>query len=473
MGQLLRGTTFSREALVAFYDNVVADTRELKVWFDERRFTQGPKEIGFELEFSILDKLFHPGHGNLKFIETLNCDAVVPEICQLCLEINSTPCHLDKESLSFSKKNLASYWKMCENHATKQGLYLVQIGTLPTLMLEDCEEQFITKLDRFELMDQLLKSYRNFTPYHLNISGKDTLDLYRDNYCLMGATSAFQVHLKVGLDESVRYYNAALILAGPLLAIASNAPFLLQKELWEETRIPLFEQSLFFEKNYPFPTRVSLGHRYLKDSFFELFEENLFFEPLVLCDKSAMNTEPLFHLRAHNGAIHRWLRPVLDFTNPNAPHLRIENRVLPAGPTMDDMMANAALFLGAVEVFANQKTPPEALIDFYHMKENFYLAAKHGLDTRLNWFDHQRHTARDLITTVILPAAYQGLKTLGVRQADIQHYLSIIEDRIKTNMTGSRWQRKFIEKYKDDFDALMESYVEQQYAGEPVHRWRF
>lgn len=472
MGQLLRGTAFTKEALVAFYDKVVADTRELKVWFDERRFTQGPKEIGFELEFSILDQSFHPECGNLKFIQTLCCDAVVPEICQLCLEINSTPCHLDKESLSFSRKNLASYWKICEDHATKRGLYLVQVGTLPTLMLEDCGEQLITKLDRFELMDKLLKSYRNFTPYHLNISGKDTLDLYRDNYCLMGATSAFQVHLKVGLDESVRYYNAALILAGPLLAIASNSPFLLQKELWEETRIPLFEQSLTFEKNYPRSSRVSLGNHYVKNSFFELFEENLFFDPLVLCDTSSEKVEPLFYLRAHNGGIHRWLRPVIDVTNRDAPHLRIENRVMPAGPTMDDMMANAALFLGAVEIFANQEIPPEELIDFYHMQENFYLAAKHGLDTHLNWFGHQRHTARELITAVILPAAHQGLKTLGIRQSDIHYYLSIIESRIKTNMTGSRWQRKFIEKYKHDFDALMESYVEQQYAGEPVHRWR-
>jgi gamma-glutamyl:cysteine ligase YbdK (ATP-grasp superfamily) len=395
----------------------------------------------------------------------------VPEVCKPSLEINSNYCNLEKDALRQSKENLEMYWQLCEKHARKHQLYAIHIGTLPNASAEEFSKSTLTNLKRYTLMNDILLNYRHFSPIHLNISSKDSLDIYREDMALMGATAAFQIHLRVGLDESIRYYNASLLLAAPLLAISNNSAFLLQKQLWSETRIPLFEQTLnFYDKDHVYP-RVSLGRGYLSHSFMELFEENLFFPPLITCKNSMQINSSLLHLRLHNGAIHRWFRPIVDVTDVNNPHLRIENRIMPAGPTIEDMLANTALFLGSVEFFANHSIPPQEFLPFIEAKKNFYMAAKYGLDATLRWQNHQKIAADVLIDKFILPAAEQGLKQLNINASDITHYLGIIRQRIKKHKTGSIWQQEFIQKNPAKFDQLVEKYLELQHKGKPVHRW--
>jgi len=469
MGARISTASFSKASIEDFSKKVKEETELLREWFLSKKIAQTPHQVGFELEFSVLDKNFHPAHVNLNFIRALSCHAVVPELCKPSLEINTDYFNVEKDVLKRAKENLEHYWRLCESHARAQDLNAIQIGILPNSSLEDFNVKTFTELKRYSELNENLTYYRHTLPFHLLIKMKDQLDLYQKDVGLMGATAAFQIHFRVGLDESVPYYNASLLLAGPLLAVCSNSPFLLQKELWEETRVPLFEQSINFKTNGFFQDRVSLGEQYISQSWMELFDENLKFSPLLICHSP--EKEPLLHLRFHNGTIHRWLRPVVDVSNINEPHLRIENRILPAGPSIEDMIANAALYIGAMNFFAKESLPPEARLSFKQVKENFYAAARYGLDAYFHWGHHHHIPADVFVHDFLIPAAHRGLQQLQVSQDDIDYYLNIIEQRLSCHKTGSIWQRYVAHKNKNNLEHLVEQYLEMQYSQRPVYAW--
>ncbi len=454
-----------------FTKRLIDETQLLEDWFRQKMFTQNPKQIGFELEFSILNKKMLPAQRNLSFIQSLHCDAVVPEVCKPSLEINANYCNLENDALTKACKNLTRYWKLCEAHAAKKGLHAINIGTLPTGRAEDFTFNTLTELERYSAINEHLAKYRHHVPIHIDIESKEHLDIYKNSVALMGATSAFQIHLRVGLDESVRYYNSSMILSGLMLAVGSNSPFLLNKELWEETRIPLFEQMLGTPGQDEYKQRVSIGDGYINECLFELFHDNLYYPPLVVASKPEESNEPLWHVRLQNGTVHRWIRPIIDVSDMSSPHLRIEYRVLPAGPTITDMIANAALFCGALEVLSTQATPPEAQLPFQKAKENFYNAARSGLDCQLHWYKNQTLPASDILLNEIIPAAHKGLEMLNIKTSDIEFYLDIIKQRILKHQTGSIWQRQFADLHNKDLMALVKTYIEMQHKGLPVHQW--
>jgi gamma-glutamyl:cysteine ligase YbdK (ATP-grasp superfamily) len=292
---------------------------------------------------------------------------------------------------------------------------------------------------------------------------------------LESAATSLQLHLKVDADTAVRYYNAAQIVAAPMVAAAANSPYLFGRDLWDETRIPLFEQSVevggFAGASRGPLRRVSFGTGYAKDSLFECFAENQQHFPVLLPISYAAPAAELRHLRLHNGTIWRWNRPLIGFDSDGTPHLRIEHRVLPAGPTVVDSIASAAFFYGLVHALAVRAAAPESQLPFATARDNFYAAARDGLDAQITWLEGRRQPAQSLLLDQLIPLARFGLGLLEIDPAERDVFLDIVKQRIRNACTGCNWQRAWVARHGRDMQALTEAYYERQQRGEPVHTW--
>jgi hypothetical protein len=282
--------------------------------------------------------------------------------------------------------------------------------------------------------------------------------------------------LQVAARDAVAFFNAALALSAPMVAVAANSPLLFGKTLWAETRIPLFEQGVALAggaraNDWSHP-RVTFGSDYVRDSLLELFAENLaLYPPLLPVDLSAEPAARLPHLRLHNGTIWRWNRPLLGFEPDGTLHLRIEHRVMPAGPSIPDTIANAALYYGLVCELARMTPPVGAALDFIDCRANFYAAARDGLRAEVRWLNGRRLPLQQLLLEALLPLARRGLRALEIDAADATEYLDLIAARAERGRTGADWQRCFLARHGPDLNELTLAYLERQRSGKPVHEW--
>jgi hypothetical protein len=260
-----------------------------------------------------------------------------------------------------------------------------------------------------------------------------------------------------------------------LLAAAVNSPLLFGHRLWQETRVPLFEQSVeaggYAGLSDPAIRRVTFGRGYVSGSLLELFDENLQHYPVLLPMPQDEDRLRLPHVRLHNGSIWRWVRPLIGFDAAGRGHVRLEQRVLPSGPTVLDMAANAAFYFGLVHALARAPQAAESVLSFAEVRANFYAAAQRGLDAQLTWVDGRRHSARELILQQCLPLARQGLRDFGLPDEEIEHGLGVLETRVRSGQTGAQWQLRRLENVGGDVHRMMLDYLENQRAGAPVHEW--
>jgi hypothetical protein len=298
--------------------------------------------------------------------------------------------------------------------------------------------------------------------------------------------------LQVGAAQVARHLNASMLLSAPLVALAANAPFLFGRALWHETRIPLFEQAVDCGSDTDSNTdrdadaagdradpaaawtsprrRVTFGQGYVGADPTEVFADNLARYPVLLPIVNDEPTARFAHLRLHNGTVWRWNRLLIGFEADGRPHLRIEQRVMPAGPSVLDMIANAAFYYGCVQVLATQTTAPEQLLGFDQARRNFYRAARDGLDARIVWLDGREHPISEVLLQALLPAARRGLEHLGIDTADAERYLGVIDLRLRTRRNGAAWQLAHHARHHDPFQ-LTADYLAHQRSGQPVHEW--
>jgi hypothetical protein len=473
MGTPLLKHSFDETDFKSFRSALTSETALLKKWVKQKQLSAQSKESGLELEGWLLNKDFLPNHSNLKFIESLNDPHWVPEVTDSSLELNSDHYVLQGHVLSAHHDNLAHFVHACEKKALQNNKHVIYIGGLPVNKISYFTPNELTNAHRYYALDARLNTLRQGKPIRLDINGtKESLSLLHQSVAIAGAISAFQIHIRVSLEESARCYNAAQIISAPMIALGCNSPILMGSQLWHENRIPLLEQVFQFNRTgrQSINSRVFFGRKYVKESILELFTENLSFESLLpqLFDTPK---ETLAHLKLHNGTIYRWNRPVVDFDGDGCPHFRIEHRVLPAGNSIVDMCANLAFFIGLIQALSTQKTPLEHQLAFKNAKNNFYEAARCGLLAQLIWTDNKKISAIDLILKTLLPVAYEGLNQLDVNKDEANFYLAIIEARVRTGKTGSSWQKQFLEKNNGDLLHLIKTYIALQTKGHPVHEW--
>ena len=475
MGQEILTSRFKKQDFEAFETRLREETAALHDWFAVDRFAQASGIGGFELEAWLIDDAGYPLPANEAYLARLANPLVVPELSVFNVEFNTPHLALRGDALSRMHAALQQIWTECYRTAAELGGKLAMIGILPTVRKEDLTVENMSRMVRYRALNEQVLRMRRGKPLQLNIRGRELLRTEHHGVMLEAATTSFQIHLQVPQRDAVSVFNAALLLSAPMVAASANSPFLFGKDLWEETRIPVFEQAVAVvtEEGDAQVTRprVTFGNDYVHTSLFELFEENLAHYPLLLPMCMDEPLAHLSHLRLHNGTIWRWNRPLIGFDRDGIPHLRIENRVVPAGPSIPDAIANSALLYGLVTAMSRQQPEAATRLSFAQVRENFYTAARTGLEAEIDWIHGKRVLLRQLLLEELLPLARTGLESLGIDRDDIDTYLGIIKARVSTGRTGAGWQRAFAARHGRDLSALTLAYVERQQSGLPVHEW--
>jgi hypothetical protein len=474
MGQEINTTYFSQADFDAFYDHLDEETKTLEQLIKQQLCSQKPPVAGFEIEAWLVNDEMNPMACNQAFLKTFNNPLATTELAQFNIELNNQPLALKNNALSRLHQELDNTWKSACQAATNINANLLMIGTLPTLQQSDLTLSNMSPLKRYQALNDQILHLRG-EPLQLAITGKETLSIQHDDVMLEAATTSFQIHLQSPLDMAHHYYNAAVIASAPMVGISANAPYLFGKDLWCETRIPLFEQAIEvggYDGAAHGPTRrVSFGTQYARHSIMEFFQINLDHFPILLPMHFDQTVTQLEHLRLHNGTIWRWNRPLVGFDDDGTTHIRIENRVVPAGPTIIDSIANAAFFYGLTKQLCDSAVQPQPKIAFSQAKDNFYMSARNGLDASIIWLDGKKHRLKQLIESELIEMAYRGLEKLKIDDSDAATYLEIIRQRNVTGQTGCQWQRNYIQQTGNNFNAMTAAYYQHQQTGQPVHTW--
>ena len=446
---------------------------------------------GLEVELDLVDPLGRPRHVNAAVLAALDRADVQAELGSFNIEFNvdSRPTH--GRVLSRLDEELAGTLGAATAVAQSLGARAVAVGILPTLHASDLTAGHLSTNPRYPYLDAKMAALRN-RAVRLDIHGHEHLELETDSIAVEAAATSLQVHVRAAPDTFARFFNAAQAVSPALVAAAGNSPFLLGRRLWQETRIPLMEQSLDTRATGSGPSdeppRVWLGDRWAGAAVDVLADNVRRYAPLLpmvdaedpLEELESGRVPTLHELRLHNGSIWRWNRPVYDVQHHH-PHLRIESRVMPSGPTATDMVANAALFLGLVRAVADLDPPVEDVLDFRFAAQDLQAAALLGLGSRLRWPGRsgvQTYDARRLLLETLIPLAAAGLDAWGVHPDDAEHYLGVVEGRVSSGRTGAVWQTTTVEELEShgaDREAalreMVRRYVENARTHQPVHFW--
>lgn len=509
MGQDVARRSFTRHERQQYRGRVHRCLNALATMLREGAFAADVEAtIGLEVELNLVDQHLGPAMRNMTVLDGVDSTEVTSELGRWNVELNLPPRSLPGEQGRYLENHLLDLISEIEKQAQSVNARVLSIGILPTLTEDHLVPDLLSPINRFQTLNEQILSTRG-EPVRLDIdeggygpdepesaygNGRSENPIERlhmdfDSIAPEAACTSLQLHLQVPPEAFAAHWNAAQCVAGVQLAVGANSPFLLGRRLWAETRVPLFLQATDVRsvelRNQGVRPRVWFGERWIS-SIFELFEENVRYFPGLL--PIAENQDPqielaegrvptLEELRLHNGTIWRWNRPIYDIAD-GQPHLRVENRVLPAGPTVVDMVANAMFFYGLLRVLTEQEEPLWAGMPFSAAEENFMLAARDGMAATLYWPDEGWVAPDQLVLRRLLPMAAEGLAHWGVADAISARYLDVIEQRCLHRCTGSNWQVRTVaalERRGADRPAalrgMLERYLDGMTNNAPVHTW--
>jgi len=495
MGQEVDRTTFDRHDRQRYRTNVQRCLDTLTAMLRDHPFARDEPMTGLEVELNLVGDDLEPALAGRAVLDALGSPEFQTELGRWNLELNLPPRPLPGEQWRHFEQQLLDELAMARAKAQDHGAQLAVIGILPTLTDRHLVDDAISPDDRYLLLNEQMLSDRG-EPIRLDITGGDPLASAPehlladfDSIAPEAACTSMQLHLQVAPEVFSAYWNAAQCLAGVQLAIGANSPFLLGSRLWAETRIPLFEQSCDVRppelRNQGVRPRVWFGERWIS-SVLDLFAENSRYYPGLipmsddvdpLAELAAGRVPVLSELKLHNGTVWRWNRPVYDIRK-GVPHIRLENRVLPAGPTAVDMVANALFFYGMLRVLVEAERPLWSYMSFDAAHENFTSAARSGLDATLYWPGTGWIHPDELVLRKLLPLAAEGLARWGVAPEVCDRYLPVIEQRCLTRRTGASWQVAAVRALEgrgasrsDALHGMFARYLEHSAGNEPVHSW--
>src|SRR3954465_6872342 len=487
MGDEVADTTFSRETRQRYRDKVKLCLDVFERMLAESRFDPDRRSIGLEIELNLTEETGDPALANEHVLELIADEDFQTELAQFNIEINIEPRKLEDGVFGELEETIRRDLNHAEAQARQAHAHMMIIGILPTLTEALLNGDALSSNPRYALLNEQIFAARG-EDLHIVIDGVERLSVYADTVAPEAACTSVQLHQMVDPARFAAHWNAAQAVAGVQLAVGANSPFFLCRELWRESRIPVFEQATDTRpeelKAQGVRPRGWFGER-LITSIFDLFEENVRYFPSLLpvCETEdpmevleAGGAPRLPELRLHNGTIYRWTRPIYDVVR-GRPHLRVENRVLPAGPTIVDTLANAAFYYGLVRVLVEDERPCWTQMSFAAAEENFHVGARDGLDAHVYWPGVGEAPATELVLRRLLPMARDGLSGWGVDTADAGRLLEIIERRCVENVNGASWQAAAFHRLYDRMDrpdALREMtvrYREHMHSNEPVHTW--
>ncbi len=481
-----------KEDLKAFIRSLLDDVRALEYMLEHDWFEKDIRRIGAEQEMVLVNLHDHkPALVGQKMLDQMQeYTWLESELALFNLEITLTPHPFEGDCLSKLESETSARLGMISDKLQSYDSAPLLTGILPTLRKFDLSLDNLTPKTRYKTLMHAINEQLLGSEYELRISGIDELRIKHDSPMLEACNTSFQVHLQVAADEFVKMYNIAQTLAGPVMAVAANSPIVFGRRLWHESRIAMFQQSIDTRSSHKHmrerAPRVAFGSAWLKNSILDIYKDDITrYRVLMSADISedSLNkiekgeVPKLRALQVHNSTVYRWNRPCYGLSDNGKPHLRIENRVLPAGPTVLDEVANAAFWLGLMLGFAEKYDDITDHILFAEARDNFFKAARYGIDSTFSWLDDTKVNAIPLVQNELLPIARAGLESRNVDRADIDKYLGVISARMQRHMNGARWllrgYTKLIKEVSKDeaLSALTASSLQNQIKGEPIHEW--
>ena len=480
---------FDETSSQAFMKALLDDLRALEYMIATGQLESGVTRIGAEQEMFLIDSNFRPAPLSLEVLDIAHDARLTTEIARFNLEANLTPLPLAGRCLQQMEQELNDLLSLVRESAGKVGGNVLLSGILPTLQKSDLTLDNLAPIPRYAELNRGVIALRG-GPFSIHIKGLDELQITHDNIMMESCNTSFQVHFQTSPAEFASHYNLAQAITAPVLAAAVNSPLLFGHRLWQETRVALFQHSTDARSSSQLarshPTRVSFGDKWLENSVVELFHDQIArFRPIMISkpDENPFQvlargeTPSLTALRMHNSTVWRWNRACYGTIN-GVPHLRIENRALPSGPTVQDEIANTAFFIGLMVAGPEAYGDVTKRLSFDDAKENFFGAARHGLNAHLTWLDGKSRSATSLILDELLPLARTGLDLAGVDSRDTDKYLGILEARVRSGQTGSQWMLKSLAALDDMHESndvrtrvLTSTILTRQKEGKPVHDW--
>lgn len=469
-------------ASACFSEELLADLRALEQMLNAGALESDTVRIGAEQEMFLVDRACRPAPLAAEILAQIDDPAFCSEIGKFNIEANLEPRLFESDCLRSLENDLNEVVQRVSTAARTHGADVLLTGILPSVRLCNLTLENLTDQPRYRELNRTVMNLRGGA-YHLYVKGIDELQITHDNVMPEACCSSFQVHFQLDPRRFAIQYNASLLAAAPVLAIAVNSPLLLGRRLWKETRIALFQHSIDERTRSHIarrhPTRVTFGETWVQDSVLEIYREQVARFRVLMTSEIAHSKEKVPALKAlmmHNGTVWRWNRPCYGITG-GRPHLRLEFRCLPCGPTVLDEVANAAFLFGLMVALPEEYSNLAATLPFEDVKENFYAAARNGLKAQLSWLDGRSHASGALILEELLPLATAGLKKARLDIADIDRYLGVIRDRTQRNQTGSSWTLAAAHDLADRSTPesrdrqIVAGMLARQQSGEPVHGW--
>ena len=488
VGEEVRHATYGRKHRQEYREKVQLCLDVFETMLAESSFEFDRPLTGMEIECNLVDGDYQPAMQNQEVLAAIADPAYQTELGAYNIEFNVPPRPLPGRTALELEGEVRESLNAAEIKANTDGAHIVMIGILPTLMPEHLTGSWMSPSLRYQALNDSIFTARG-EDIPIDIAGVEHLSIHAESIAPESACTSMQLHLQVSPAEFANNWNAAQVLAGPQLALGANSPYFFGRQLWAETRIELFAQATDTRpdelKTQGVRPRVWFGERWIT-SIFDLFEENVRYFPSLLPELSdedplaelAAGRIPLLpELRLHNGTVYRWNRPVYDVAN-GRPHLRVENRVLPAGPTVVDMMANSAFYYGLLRTIAEEERPLWTKMSFAAAHDNFTAGARYGIAARMYWPGLGEVTADELVLRHLLPMADEGLRRWKVAADVRDRYLGVIEGRAKTGRNGAMWQVQTVGRLEhqglDRPEALAEMlrrYCDLMHSNAPVHTW--
>jgi CBS domain-containing protein len=469
-----------------FTQHLINDIEALEIMLDKDMIERGIHRIGAEQEFCLVDEHWRPTKNAGIILDSINDDHFNTELAQYNLEINLDPAELKGDCFQQVGTQLNSLLKKAKKEAKKHNSKIVLTGMLPTLSKAELELDFLTPKPRYNALNDMLTAVKG-DHFRMYIKGVDELSISHASVLFEACNTSFQLHLQISPEDFISSYNWSQAISGPIMAIAANSPLLLGRELWCETRIALFQQSIDIRrKSYVLKDqvpRVTFGKKWETGSIAEIFKDDvaqhkiIFSKDISKDSLAALKNGSIPKLEAlnlHNGTVYRWNRPCYG-TSKGKAHVRIENRYIPAGPSALDQMANFALWVGLMVGRPPEFDDMPKVMDFRDAKSNFIKASRTGRESMLVW-KVKSIAATELMLTELLPIAHEGLKKAGVNDTDRLQLLGIIEDRLK-GQTGSEWITNNYRILKNDIRKdnalrlITRAMYKNQKKNNPVHAW--
>lgn len=477
-----------------FVKALLRDVRSLEYMLENDWIEKGITRFGAELEMVVVDnKTLKPNNIAMEVLDKMKRSKwIETELAQFNLEFNLEPREFKGGNFALMEQEMHGYLKKLDKVLQEFDSTYVLTGILPTLQKFHLNQENLTPRQRYFALIDAIKQLGMGKHVELKLFGIDELFVKHDTPLLEAANTSFQVHLQCDAHEYVKMYNIAQLLAAPSISVSANSPIVFGKRLWHESRIATFEQALDTRSTNEHmreqSTRVSFGKDWINDSILDIYKEDIArFKVLLNSEVDSDSWESIKRKKApkldallvHNSTVYRWNRPQYGISDNGKPHLRIENRVMPSGPSVPDIAANAVFWLGAMKGMANQYDDIRKKINFSALKDNFGRSARLGLEADYTWMKGKKIHIRELIKKELLPIAREGLKSCKVHTKDIDKYLGIIGERVKKKTNGAIWMLDSYEHLlkqkvsKDEtLTALTYCIIKNQKKNMPVHTWK-